>query len=159
MQQPRERDLARGRALPLGDLTHGRRGPHVGVEILTLIARIVATEVAFRILLGALDGAREKAAAEWRERHQADPELAQQRDDARLQVALPQRVLALEYRDRMRGVRTANRLLARLGKSEEANLPLAHEIRHRADDVLDRHRGIDPVLIKQIDVVGLQSAQ
>ena len=40
------------------------------------------------------------------------------------------------------------------GEAEEANLALAHELRHRADDVLDRHRGIDAMLIEQIDVVG-----
>ena len=140
-------------------LAHGRRGPHVRVEVLALIARIAAAEVALRILLGALHGAGEEAAAERRERHEADAELAQQRDDARLEVALPQRVLALQRRDRMHGVRAADRLLARLGQAEEAHLALAHELGHRADDVLDRHRGIDAVLVEQVDVVGAQPAQ
>ena len=62
------------------DLTHGRRGAHVRVEILALIARIAAAEVAFRILLGALHRAGEKSAAERRERDETDAELAQQRE-------------------------------------------------------------------------------
>ena len=141
------------------DLAHGRRGAHVRVEVLALIARIAAAEVALRIFLGALHRAGEKAAAERRERHEADAELAQQRNDARLEVALPQRVLALQRRDRMHGVRAADRLLARFGEAEEAHLPFAHELGHRADDVLDRHRGIDAMLVEQIDVIGLQPAQ
>ncbi len=56
-------------------------------------------------------------------------------------------------------MRAANRLLARLGKTEEAHLPLPHEVRHGADDVLDRHCGIDAVLIEQVDVIRLQPAQ
>ena len=44
-------------------------------------------------------------------------------------------------------------------KPEESHLPFAHELRHRADDVLDRHLGIDTMLIQQIDAIGLQTAE
>ena len=57
-----------------------RRGSHVGVEVLALIARVVAAEVVVGILLGALDGAGQESAAQRRERHEADAEIAQQRE-------------------------------------------------------------------------------
>src|SRR6185437_390441 len=86
-------------------------------------------------------------------------QLAQQRDDTGLEVPLPQRVLALQRRDRVHGVRAADRLLARLGETEEANLPVVHEAGHGSCYVLDRHRGIHAVLVQQVDVVRLQPAQ
>src|SRR4051812_15898105 len=98
-----------------GDVAHDRRRAHVRVEVLALKPRIAAAEITFGILLGALDVAREKSAAEGTERNEADAELAQQRDDARLEIALPQRILALQRRDRMHRMRAPNRLLARLG--------------------------------------------
>ena len=77
----------------------------------------------------------------------------------RLEVALPERVLALQRRDRVHGVRAADRLLAGLGEAEEADLALAHEVGHRADDVLDRHGGVHAVLVEEIDAVGREAAQ
>ena len=47
-------------------------------------------EVAFRIFFRALHRSRQKSAAERREREQADAEFAQQRDDARLEIPLPE---------------------------------------------------------------------
>jgi hypothetical protein len=44
------------------------------------------------------------------------------------------------------GVRAADRLLAGLGEPEVADLPLAHERRHGADDVLDRHVPVHAML-------------
>ncbi len=139
--------------LRCGQLAHRRGGSHVGVEVLALEARIDPPVVARRVVLGPLHVAGEKSAAERREGHQADAELAQRRQDLRLEVALPERVLALERGDRVHGVGAADRPLARLGQAEEADLPFAHQLRHRADDILDRHRGIDAVLVQQIDVV------
>ena len=56
----------------------------------------------------------------------------------------------------MDGVRAADRLLAGLRESEKAHLPGAHQLGHRADDVLDRHGRIDAMLVEQVDVVGPQ---
>jgi hypothetical protein len=89
VQQPRKRDLPRHDAFPLSHFTHGRSGAHVGVKVLSLISRIVAPEVTRGILLGALYHAGEKSATERRERDKTDPELTQQRHDARLEIALP----------------------------------------------------------------------
>jgi len=59
----------------------------------------------------------------------------------------------------MHRVGAADRLLSRLGKTEVANLSLAHEVGHRADDCLDRNLGIDAVLVEKIDVIGSQPLQ
>src|SRR5207253_4584243 len=98
-------------------------------------------------------------AAERRERNEPDPQLAQQRDDPRLEIALPQRVLALERRDRVDGMCATDRLLARFREAEESDLSLAHQIRHHADDILDRHGGIHAVLVEKIDAVSSDTAE
>ena len=141
------------------DVAHDGCRAHVGVEVLALKARIAAAEVAFRILLGALDVARQKSAAEGTERNETDAELAQQRNDARFEIALPQRVLALQRRDRMHRMRAPDGLLARFRYSEKSDLSFGHELRHVTDNFLDRHLGIDAMLIEQIDVIGLESLQ
>ena len=151
--------MPRGHGLPRGQLAHRFGGSHVRVEVRAPIPRIAAAEIARRVLLGTLHIPGEEAAAERRERHEADAELAQQRDDTRFEVALPQRVLALERRDRVHGVGAADRILASLGEAEEADLPLAHELGHRADDVLDRHSRVHAVLIEQVDPVGGEAAE
>ena len=48
-------------------------------------------------------------------------------------------------------MRPADRLRACLGQPEKADLALLHEARHLADRLLDRHRGIDAMLIVQVD--------
>src|SRR4051812_8166647 len=53
----------------------------------------------------------------------------------------------------------ADRLLACLRQTQKPDLSLSHEIRHRADDFLDRNGGIHAVLIKEIDVIGAEPAQ
>ncbi len=75
----------------------------------------------------------------------------------RLEVSLPERVLALHRADRVHGVGAANGPLAGLGQSEEAHFPLAHEVGHRADDILDGHRGVDAMLVEQVDPVGAEA--
>ncbi|MNR50242.1 hypothetical protein D3C85_1697330 [compost metagenome] len=39
------------------------------------------------------------------------------------------------------------------------DLALGHQVLHRPGDVLDRHLGIDAVLIQQVDAVGAQTLQ
>src|SRR5262249_61893222 len=107
----------------------GRGGVGGGLEVRALIARVASPVVALRIFLGALHHAGQEPAAERRERHESNAELAHQRDDSRLEVALPQRVLALERRDRVHRVRAAYRLLPGLGQAEMPHLALADESR------------------------------
>ena len=88
---------------------------------------------------GRVDLAGEKARAERTERHEADAELLAGGEHAvLLDVARPQRVLALHGGDRLHGVRATDRLRARLGQAEVLHLPLLNQLLHRAGDVLDR---------------------
>ncbi len=48
---------------------------------------------------------------------------------------------------------------ARLRQADEAHLAGLDQPRHGADDLLDRHRGVDPVLVEQVDVVEAEAPQ
>ncbi|MNT23832.1 hypothetical protein D3C72_1592710 [compost metagenome] len=56
-------------------------------------------------------------------------------------------------------MRTANGLRACLRQAEVLDLAFANQVLHHPGDVLDRYVRIDAVLVKQIDVIGLQSTQ
>src|SRR5204862_5475642 len=116
-------------------------------------------EISVGIFLRAFDVAGEKSAAEGAERNESDAELAQQRNDALFEIALPQRVLALQRRHGMDSMRAADRVLARFRQSEVAHFPRAHEIGDRPRDVFDRHFGIDARLIEEIDRVDAEALQ
>src|SRR5204863_505191 len=116
-------------------------------------------KIARGMFVGALSDAGEKAATERTEWNEPDAEFAQHRDDPWLEIPLPERVFALNGRDRMNRMRPANRFLPCLGQTEEADFSLRHEFRHRTDDFFDRHIGIDAMLVEQIDVIGAKPAQ
>ena len=59
----------------------------------------------------------------------------------------------------MSGVGAADVGDAGFGKTEEPDLSLPDEIADRAGNVVDRDRGVDPVLIEEVDVIGLEPAQ
>ena len=74
--------------------------------------------------LGALvDRSGEKALAERAERDEADAELLQRREYLLLGLAPPERVLALQRRDRLDGVGAADCLRAGFGEPEVRTLP------------------------------------
>ena len=98
-----------------------------------------------------VDLAREEALAQRAVRDEADAEFLQGRDDLRLGLPPPQRVFALEGRDRLDGVGATNRLHARLGEAEVLDLALLNQFLHRPRHVLDGHVRVDPVLIEQVD--------
>ena len=56
-------------------------------------------------------------------------------------------------------MRAADRLGARLGEAEEAHLPLAHQVGHGADDVLDRDGRVHPVLVEQVNPIGAEPSE
>jgi hypothetical protein len=47
----------------------------------------------------------------------------------------------------------------RLGQTEVADLARLHELRHRADGLLDGDIGIDAVLVIEVDVIGAQAGE
>src|SRR5271156_2554089 len=89
-EQPSKRNLPRLRVLRRSDLAHRARRPHVGVEVLPLIARIDAPKISFRILLRTLDLAGQEAASQGTEGHEPDTEFTQQRNDFGLEISLPE---------------------------------------------------------------------
>lgn len=56
-------------------------------------------------------------------------------------------------------VRPADCAGGRLRQAEVAHLARLHELTDGAGDVLDRHIGVDAVLVEQVDRVGAQPAQ
>src|SRR3954454_20232124 len=109
-----------------------------------------------------VDGAdlsREQAVAERRVGHEADPELAQQRQDVRFHVAGPQRVLGLKRGDRLHGVCAADGLGGCLGEAEVQHLAVGDQVRDGLRGLLDRGVRVDAVLVEQVDVVGAQALE
>ncbi len=103
-----------------------------------------------------VDLAREKALAQRAERNESDAEFLQRRQDLLLRLSPPQRVFALQRRDRLDGVCAADRLRACFGKSEVLHLALLDQILHRSGHIFDRHVGVNAVLVEQIDDIGLE---
>ena len=99
------------------------------LQVLAGEARPVAAEVALVELVGRGEAPREEAAAERRVGDERDAQLFERRQDLRLDVARPQRVLGLHRRDRVHRVRAADRLRARLREAEVADLALPRRAR------------------------------
>ena len=98
----------------------------------------------------------EEAVAERGVGHEADAQLAQQRQDFGLLVAGPQGVLRLQGGDRVDGVGAADRVGSGLGQADVADLALGDEFGEGADGVFDRRLRVDPVLVVEVDVVGAE---
>src|SRR4051794_35844911 len=90
-QDPGERELPGGDALLLGELADLRREALVALEVVTGEARVVAAEVTLVELVGVREPSGEESAPDRRVGDQADPEVAQRRQDLGLHVARPQR--------------------------------------------------------------------
>ncbi len=101
----------------------------------------------------------EEALPERAVRHEPDPELLEGAQELRLGPAPPERVLVLGRRERLDRVGAAHRGRGRLGQAEVADLAGSDQVANGAGHILDRHRGVDPVLIHEVDAVGAQPAQ
>ena len=158
-QQPGQGDLRRRHALALRYLpqhAHQRLiGPaRFGAEARHHVAKIAAVKGG---VLG--DGAGEKALAERAEWHQTDAQRCQRRQDFTLRLAPPQRIFALQRRDRLHRVSSPNGLRTGFRQAEILHFPFANQLLHRTGHLLDRHLGIDTVLIQQIDRLHPQALQ
>jgi hypothetical protein len=83
--------------------------------------------------------------------HQADAEFLQGRYHFLLWGSRPERIFALEGRERLDGVCAADRLHAGFRKAEVLDLALLDQRFHRAGDVFDGHVWVHPVLVEQVD--------
>src|SRR5271165_1531356 len=116
-------------------------------------ARHDVAEVVLRERGLVVDRARQEALSERAEGHEADSQLFERRKDLVLRLAPPQRVLALQGRDRLNGVGAADGLHAGLRKPKKSYLALGDEVANGPGNLLDRDVAVDPVLIEEIDVV------
>ena len=155
-EQPDERDLCRGRLLPLGDAAEEGDQGLIRLERLRREPRQRAAEV------GAVEGrflihlAREKAPAQRAIGNKADSEFLNGRNHFLLRGSRPQRVFALERGDRLDGVSAADRLHAGFGKTEVLDLALLNQFLHRTSHVFDGHIRINPMLVQQVDHIDLE---
>ena len=141
-----------------GDLAHDVDRREVGVEGAVAEARVDAAHVVLGEVVERRDPPGEHPAAERAERDDADAELAARRHDLVLDVAAPQRPLALQRGDRVHGRGAADRVDRRLRQPEVAHLALGDELGHRPDRLLDRHVRVGAVLVVEVDVVDAEPA-
>src|SRR5207244_4880786 len=131
----------------------------VSLEVLSLKTRVVAPPVVGREIVRRLEAAGEEPAAERAVGDEPDPQLTAQRKNLLLRIARPKRVLGLQRRDAVHAMRATDRVGGRLGEAEIADLPRFHELRHRADRVLDRRVWIDAMLIVKVDSFDAEAFQ
>ena len=103
-----------------------------------------------------VDLPREEALAQRAVGNEADPEFLEGRQHFRFRVSPPQRVFALDRRDRLDRVRATDRLRSCFGKAEVLDLAFLNQVLHRSRHVFDRHVRVDTVLVEQIDGVDLE---
>ncbi len=158
-QQPGQRDLCRGgapRRRDRGDAVNQRLigATRFHFEAWHGVAEIVVGEGGVSV-----DRASQEAATERAERHEADAEFLQRRQQFAFRFAPPQRVLALHCGHRLHGMRATHRGGTGFGQAEVAHLALGDQVTHGAGHILDRHVRIHAVLVEQVDVVGAQALE
>src|SRR5215213_7623021 len=87
------------------------------------------------------------------------PSSAQAWQHLRVGLPGPDRVLVLNRGNRLDGVGAADGVRPGLGQAEVGDLPGVDQVLHSAGDVLERHLGVDAVLVQQVDPVGPKPAQ
>src|SRR5262249_36459200 len=122
-------------------------------------ARNNVPKIVFGKLSVLADCSRQKALAERAKRDEPDAEFFQRGKDFCFGLSPPERVFALERGDRLNLVRAANGLHTGLGESEVFYFALLNKILYGSGHVLNGYFGIDPVLIKEIDDIGLKALE
>ena len=147
-------------ALLVGELlARARRACRFCCEVLAGEARTVAAEVVLVELVRRGEAPRQEPAPE---RRVGDEPMPSSRSVGRISSSTSRvhsEYSRLHGRDRVHGVRAADRLGAGLGEADVADLALLHQFGHRADGLLDRRVGVDAVLVVEVDVVDAQALQ
>ncbi len=126
----------------------------ITIKGLALEARNRAPKIVCSKVGWLLDRSRQKASLERTVCHEADAEFATRRERSiSLYIARPERIFALKCRDWMHSDRASQGADARLRKSQLTNFSRPNQLGHRPDGFFDKHAGIDPVLVIQIDKV------
>ncbi len=158
-QQPGDGDLRPAHALRRGECAQHLHQPGVGLAVLRAEARHDVAEVALVEGGVGVDGSGQKPPAQRAEGYETDAQFLQHRQHALLGLAPPQRVFTLQRRHRLHRVGAADRLRPGLGQAEVSHLAFGNQIAHGTGHIFNRHVRIDPVLIEQVDAVGLETLE
>ena len=104
-------------------------------------------------------GLAEQPAREHAVQRRADAELREHREDRVLRITARDRVLDLEIGDGMDLRRPPDRLGTDLGQPDRTYMAGLHQVRERADGVLDRYRRVQPRWAIHVDVIRAEPDQ
>src|SRR5271166_2855625 len=158
-QEPSDRDLSRRRIFLSGDALQQIDDGLVGLHRLRPEARELAAGVGFLECRAGIDLAREEALPERAPRNETDSEAFASRQHLCFRIAHPQRIFALEGCNRLNIMRPPHGLRAGFGQPEIFDLAFRNKVLHRAGDVLDRHVGVDAMLVEEVDTVRAEALQ
>ncbi len=158
-QQPGQRDLGRRGGLACRESLDQFDQRQIRCTRLGSEARHVVTEVGGIELRVEVDLSRQKARAERAKGHEADAQFIEHGQQLGFRPAVPDRVFALHRRHRMHRMRPADGLHPCLGQAVMPHLAFGDQLAQSACNLLDRHIGIDPVLIEQVDTISLQAPE
>src|SRR5215210_3805602 len=150
-QEPREGELSRCGVLLGGDLPDPVRQLHVPPEVLLREAREAGAPcVVLGQVLDAPPGAGQETTSQRAVGDEADPEVADGRQDLILRIPGEERVLALEGAHRVHRMRPPDGLGPCLGEPQVSYLPRLDELLHSPHRLLDGHLRVDPVLVVEV---------
>src|SRR5579862_7870994 len=158
-QQPGECNLCRRRAFAFCDGLDQLDQGHVDLASLRREPRNHIPKVGRIELRVLVDFAGEESSAEWAERHKADSKFLQRRQKLSFRPTVEQRVFALHGGNRLDRVRAPYRLNRRFRHAEVLDLACGDQLFDRSRHLLDRHLRINPVLVKEVDVIDAQTLQ
>ncbi len=158
-QQPGQRNLGWGRVLLRGDPLQQFHHHPVGPDRFGSEAGIAAANVVLGKGGVFVDLAGQVAAAQWAVRHKPDAEFLTGGQHRLFDHVPPDRVFALDRRDRLHRVGPADMLGAGLGQPEVLHLARLDQILDGPGHVFDRDLRIDPVLVEQVDGLDLEALE
>src|SRR5437763_1136475 len=158
-QQPGKAELRDGAALVGGDRLDPFDQGAVLLEIVAGEARVAGAGITLGEVGEIGNHTGQETAAERRVGDKRDAEIARRLARFLRLLAVEQRIFALHGGDRVYRMGTPDALGVCLAEPEMAHLALLDEAAHRADRVLDRHAGVDAVLVIEVDRVDAEPLQ
>ena len=152
-QQPRERDLGGRNALARRHLSNEIDQRPVCLERFGSKAGNQSAEIRGVELGVFIDFTGEKARPQWTEANETDAKLFQGWENLAFRPPPPQGILALNRREGLHCVSASDRLCASFRKPEMFDFAHLDQLLYRAGDVLNRHGGVNTMLIEQVDYI------
>src|SRR6476620_2704687 len=155
-QQPCQRNLGRGGFLLLSKSANQVQQTLIYFPVLCRETRNDVADIAFVELRIAFDFAGEEPSAKRAEWHKPDAQLLKRRNDLCFRLSPPQRILILQRRDRLDSMCPPDGLHSGFRKSKVLHLALLDKVLHSSSNIFNGNFVINPMLIEQIDDIGLQ---